>query len=297
MASERALKLGVAASVLALMALAVAADTLSAAPEPRRIVLCALLGLVPACVLWQCLRKLGLPVPRMEPQGGGQEAASSPRPNELAANLLALEARLEHVPIALFQIQHAGGAGRVLPLNASARRLLAPGRASAPQDLHQLLAAQPVGQRKLITFDTERGGERALVAISALSVQGSAQRLAALMPVESELEAEALNAWRELVQVLRPARRSRRRTAGRHPRRSWDRAGRHRPPRRQPGRLCRQLSQPVDGAAGAAAAGGVAGFVRAPVRFAGAAVAGARWQGGVFGGAGVAGGDDRSGPA
>jgi nitrogen fixation/metabolism regulation signal transduction histidine kinase len=27
-------------------------------------------------------------------------------------------------------------------------------------------------------------------------------RLVALMPVESELEAEALNAWRELVQVL-----------------------------------------------------------------------------------------------
>ena len=202
MASERALKLGVAASVIALMALAVAADALSAAPEPRRIVLCAMLGLVPACALWQCLRKLGARVPRMERQAGSGEALSSPRHNGLAASVLALEARLEHAPIALFHIMHASGAGRVAPLNASARRLLAPGRASAPLDLHQLLAAQPVGQRKLITFDTERGGERALVAISALSVQGSAQRLAALMPVESELEAEALNAWRELVQVL-----------------------------------------------------------------------------------------------
>jgi signal transduction histidine kinase len=212
MASERALKLGVAVSVLALMALAVAADALAATPAPRRVVLCALLGLVPVCTLWQCLRQLGPRTPRMEressqssSQSGGHTdavAGHGIRQNALAATVLALEARLEHAPIALFRIEHAGGAGQVAPLNASARRLLAPGRASAPHDLHQLLAAQPVGQRRLISFDTERGGERALVAISALSVQGSAQRLAALMPVESELEAEALNAWRELVQVL-----------------------------------------------------------------------------------------------
>ncbi|HEX8403655.1 MAG TPA: ATP-binding protein, partial [Duganella sp.] len=208
MASERALKLGVTASVLALMALAVAADALAATPSPRRVVLCALLGLVPLCTLWQCLRKLGPRMPRMERQrgkSGGRSddvAADGTRQNALAATVLALEARLEHAPIALFRIQNAGGAGQVAPLNASARRLLAPGRASAPHELHQLLAAQPVGQRRLVSFDTERGGERALVAISALSVQGSAQRLAALMPVESELEAEALNAWRELVQVL-----------------------------------------------------------------------------------------------
>lgn len=202
MASERALKCGVAASVLALLALAVAADALSATPEPRRIVLCATLALAPLCTLWQCLRKLGPRVPRMEPQGATADMVPGPRRNELAASVLALEARLEHAPIALFRIMHGSGAGQVAPLNASARRLLAPGRASAPQDLHELLAAQPVGQRRLITFDTERGGERALVAISALSVQGAAQRLAALMPVESELEAEALNAWRELVQVL-----------------------------------------------------------------------------------------------
>lgn len=41
-----------------------------------------------------------------------------------------------------------------------------------------------------------------MLAVSLLSLQGSAQRLAALMPVESELEAEALNAWRQLVHVL-----------------------------------------------------------------------------------------------
>jgi signal transduction histidine kinase len=203
MASERALKLGVAAGAAGLVALAVAADLLASMPEPRRIVLCGLLALAPAALLYQSLRRLGPRLPRDErarrDEAGGH--AAGPR-QEMADAMQALEARLEHAPIALFRIQNAAGAGAVAPLNASARRLLAPGRASAPQDLHQQLAAQVVGQRRLIGFDTERGVERALVAVSALTLQGAPQRLAALMPVESELEAEALNAWRELVQVL-----------------------------------------------------------------------------------------------
>ncbi|MYM80436.1 ATP-binding protein [Duganella sp. FT50W] len=198
MASERALKLGVAVGVAGLMALAIAADVLAPTPEPRRIVLCGLLALAPACLLWRCLHRLTPRMPHME-----SIAASAPEtPRALADANLALDARLEHAPIALFRIEHASGAGAVAPLNASARRLLAPGRAIAPRELHQLLGAQAVGQRQLVSFNTERGAERALVAISALSVQGVAQRLAALMPVESQLEAEALNAWRELVQVL-----------------------------------------------------------------------------------------------
>ena len=196
MASERALKLGVTASVAGLIGLAIAADVLSSTPEPRRIVLCCLLALAPASLLWQCLRRLAPPAPRMEAATALAETSS------VADAVLALEARLEHAPIALFRIEHAAAAGAVVPLNASARRLLAPGRAIAPQELHELLAAQPAGQRRLVSFNTERGAERALVAVSALTVQGAAQRLAALMPVESELEAEALNAWRELVQVL-----------------------------------------------------------------------------------------------
>ena len=54
----------------------------------------------------------------------------------------------------------------------------------------------------MIEFDTERGIERALVAVSMLALQGTSGRLAALMPVESELEAAALDAWRQLVHVL-----------------------------------------------------------------------------------------------
>jgi signal transduction histidine kinase len=65
-----------------------------------------------------------------------------------------------------------------------------------------VLAAQPASGRALIAFDTERGPERAMVALCALTVQGREQRIAALLPVESELESETLNAWRQLVQVL-----------------------------------------------------------------------------------------------
>jgi signal transduction histidine kinase len=198
MASERALKFGAAASVAALMALTAAADTLAVTPEPRRIVFCCLLAVIPAATLWQCLRRLAPRMPRMERSDSAFEVRSSAE----ADTILNLEARLEHAPIALFRIQNASGPGAVAPLNASARRLLAPGRASAPQDMQLLLAAQAAGQRQLVSFDTERGVERALVAVAALTMQGSAQRLAAMMPVESELEAEALNAWRELVQVL-----------------------------------------------------------------------------------------------
>jgi signal transduction histidine kinase len=212
MASERALKLGVLSGVAGLMVLTVAADILSATAEPRRIVLCGLLALAPGVLLARCLRRLAPRTPRDEraerlnssAQTHGDNDSDIPggRQRELADAMQTLEARLEHAPIALFRIQNAAGAGGVSPLNASARRLLAPGRASAPQDLHQQLAAQAAGQRRLIGFDTERGVERALVAVSALTLQGTPQRLAALMPVESELEAEALNAWRELVQVL-----------------------------------------------------------------------------------------------
>jgi C4-dicarboxylate-specific signal transduction histidine kinase len=49
--------------------------------------------------------------------------------------------------------------------------------------LYGQLAAQADG-RRLIDFDTERGVERALVAVSMLTLHGAPQRLAALMPVE-----------------------------------------------------------------------------------------------------------------
>src|SRR5471030_3308732 len=118
MASERTLKWSAAASVAALMALAVCANALAPAPEPRRIVLCCLLALAPDGLLWQCLRRLGLPTPRME-----LPASHTIDQRDINDTILALEARLEHAPIALFRIQNASGSGETAPLNASARRL------------------------------------------------------------------------------------------------------------------------------------------------------------------------------
>jgi signal transduction histidine kinase len=195
MASERRLKAAVLLAAAGLPALAAGATALHG--SPRLVVLCALAALPLAGLLWHGLNGLAArsalraALPR-DPVPMDQQS--------LVDNALAVEARLEHAPIALFRVEPAGGA--VAPLNANARRLVAPGRASDPADLYRQLAAHPVGQRGMIGFDTERGAERALVSVSALTLHGSAQRLAALMPVESELEAEALNAWRQLVHVL-----------------------------------------------------------------------------------------------
>ena len=120
---------------------------------------------------------------------------------QLAARVLALEAQLEHAPIALFRIGPAER-GTVEPLNARARRLLAPGRAVDLHALHRALSALAANQRSVIDFDTERGTERALATAAWMAVEGIEQRLVALMPVEDELEAEAMQAWQKLVHVM-----------------------------------------------------------------------------------------------
>jgi signal transduction histidine kinase len=203
MASERRRQFTAAASVAAMMALSACAAV--NAQAPRALVLCAIAATLPA---WQLRRVLGAAAPQRqqlvsgEPASAAGSAELTPDRRAMLDAAQAMEARLEHAPMALFRIEHQSGSGAVTPLNASARRLLAPGRASDPDQLHQLLAAHPADRRELLVFDTERGPERALVSVAVLTVQGDTQRLAALMPVESELEAEALNAWRQLVQVL-----------------------------------------------------------------------------------------------
>jgi signal transduction histidine kinase len=166
--------------------------------SPRLVVLCMLGASALALPVWGRVRaSAGAHVPLVETGPG-----LSPDRQHLLDSALALEARLEHAPIALFRVDGASGDGPATPMNANARKLVAPGRAVDPAGLYRALAAHPVDQRGMIGFDTERGSERALVAVSALSLHGQAQRLIALMPVESELEAEALNAWRQLVHVL-----------------------------------------------------------------------------------------------
>jgi len=196
-ASSRRLKAGALLASAGIALLAFAAGTLHA--SPRLVVLCALAALPLVLALWRCMERLA--AVRHAPVAPARVDVPVEQ-RALLDNALALEARLEHAPIALFRIDGTEGGGQVAPLNANARKLVAPGRASDPEALYRQLVAQPGERRTLLQFETERGTERALAAVSALTLQGRPQRLAALMPVESELEAEALNAWRQLVHVL-----------------------------------------------------------------------------------------------
>lgn len=175
---------------IALAALVLAASAAGAgawADSPRLLVACGLVGSLAAVAGWGSLTRLArLARPPSPPPA---DPPPPPRPD--------LDAALEHAPLALWRL----AAGKPpLALNAAARRLAAPGRAAEPGALPALLDAAP--GRRVVMLPTEHGQERAVLAVSALTVQGEAWRLAALAPIESELETEALAAWRQLVQVL-----------------------------------------------------------------------------------------------
>lgn len=121
---------------------------------------------------------------------------------QLVARVLALESQLEFAPIALFRIDPSQTPDAVEAVNATARRLLAPGRATRVDELQRTLARLADGQRSVIDVDTEQGSERALATARAMTVEARPQRLVALMPMEDELEAEAMQAWQKLVHVL-----------------------------------------------------------------------------------------------
>ena len=168
-------------------------------PSLRLVVLCAMGAVFPTVIIWGALHHLH----RCGKTQQEEVTLGVPRdPEGLANRVLRLEAQLEHAPIALFSIGEKQESTTVVALNVNARRLLAPGRASNIPDLYQQLMRQSSGQRSMLSFETEQGLERALVAASAMTLQGEPQRLLAMMPVENELEAEALHAWRQLVHVL-----------------------------------------------------------------------------------------------
>lgn len=115
----------------------------------------------------------------------------------------ALEAALAHAPVALWRVD----ALEALPLNVAARRLMAPGGAPggvAAAALRERVARTPTEgrHREVLSFEGERGSERALMASAPLQLGNETTRLVALMPIESELETEALVAWQQLVRVL-----------------------------------------------------------------------------------------------
>jgi signal transduction histidine kinase len=184
-----------AAACAALVLAATIGGTL-AWSSPRLLVLCALAALVALGLGLAALRPLVVPPP--EPaQAQALDAAAPRRDDALRAALV--EAQLDQAPVALWW----QSSGAVTPLNNAARRLVAPGGATRPDELlAQLRGADAGGARQLMRFDSERGPERHLLAARTLMVDGSTHRLLAQMSIESELEAETLKAWRQLVHVL-----------------------------------------------------------------------------------------------
>jgi len=172
------------AAAAALLLAGSAAGVATSLDSPRLLVAWALAGLAAAAWGWAALSRLAhRPVLQLP---------GPPQPLRVD-----LEAALEHAPLALWRL---AAEAPPQPLNAAARRLIAPGRAVEPASLLALLDAAP--GRRVVTLPTEHGQERAVLAVAALTVQGEPWRLAALAPIESELETEALGAWRQLVQVL-----------------------------------------------------------------------------------------------
>lgn len=187
------------------------------APEPasRPLVLCALLGLgllMLSLTQLRRLRRMGQPL-----QALAEPAPSAAQREAQQQQLQLLEAVLDAAPVALWRVE----GDRLLALNGQARRLLAPGSRVDAQRLRSLLLAElPEAQagHRLIELGelpgepievadgsdaAQPGGEeRWLLRERRLVLQGRSQRLLALMPMESELQAEAQRSWRELVRVL-----------------------------------------------------------------------------------------------
>lgn len=122
-------------------------------------------------------------------------APPDPGPAPDALRLVLLAAQLEHLPVAAWSVQDGGA----LPLTHRARQLTAPGGLCHADRLPALLHAGAPGA---LSLDTERGPERWQLQRQRLLFNGREQDLAALVPLENELEAESLRAWQQLVQVL-----------------------------------------------------------------------------------------------
>ena len=119
-----------------------------------------------------------------------------PAPPPDARQLAVLQAQLEALPVAAWLVDGAS----LRALTSRARRLAAPGGVRDPAALQQLLRDAEAGGA--VVLETERGSERWQLRRQSLAVDGQAQSLLALVPLENELEAESLLAWRQLVQVL-----------------------------------------------------------------------------------------------
>lgn len=191
MASKIFWKLGI--SILLLCALSAIAHLCIG--NPRLLVLIGLIGSILVAYLIQILRKLSVLISIQDEYFHATSATIFPDQQKI-------ELQLEFAPIALFSLSNSAPTTSLLPLNARARQLISPTRITDLSALHHELNTINANQRRVITYESERGRERAILAVTDLTLSGQRQQLLALMPIESELEAEALTAWRQLVHVL-----------------------------------------------------------------------------------------------
>ena len=183
------------ALVAALLLAGAAAGGARALDSPRVLVGCVLVALAALAWGWTALARLQVTPPAPD----AADLAFGRSQEMLVLRAALTQSQLDQAPVALWW-QSAGG---VEPLNNAARRLVAPGGASMPAALVERLRDAPSSQRRqLFAFEGERGPERCLLAVREVVVDGAQARLLALMPIESELEAETLKAWRQLVHVL-----------------------------------------------------------------------------------------------
>jgi len=180
MASERARLLAAALLLASAGALAQASGA-----SARAWTGAAALALAGLAIAWPLSRQRAAPTPVIE-------TAPPPDTRQLAI----LQAQIEALPVAAWLLE--GDALRAL--TSRARRLAAPGGARDLGALHRLLrGADPAGP---VVLETERGSERWQLRRQTLALDGHAQALLVLVPLENELESESLLAWRQLVQVL-----------------------------------------------------------------------------------------------
>jgi nitrogen fixation/metabolism regulation signal transduction histidine kinase len=157
----------------------------SATASPRTWITASVLVLAALAGLWPLARSRSSAAPVRE---------SLPHPD--ARRLSTLQIQLEHLPVAAWiQTDQT-----LEPLTSRARRLSAPGGVRDREVLNQLLRT---GERNgPVTLDTERGSERWQLQRQVLAVEGKAQTLIVLTPLEQELESESLHAWQQLLRIL-----------------------------------------------------------------------------------------------
>ncbi len=183
------------------------ASALATLGEARAWTAAAVLGLGGLAIAW--------PLARARGGGGAREgagASAGPRadarlgadtplhadtpPSPDAHALAVLQAQVEALPVAAWQVRE----GTPRALTSRARRLSAPGGVRDVGALHHLL--RTATQAGPVVLETERGSERWQLRRQPLDLDGHAQALLVLVPLENELESESLLAWQQLVQVL-----------------------------------------------------------------------------------------------